>query len=427
MRILVVSNLYPPDTLGGYEIGCSQMVGELQRRGHIVRVVSGTPRTPVPPQREVIRILKLVDIWNPTAWFGGSPILHATRQLEAGGISGHNVYQWLNQLQEFAPDVVYFWNLLGLGGLGLVAATQHQGIPWRWHLMDAVPTQLCRWRDRVPPEFGRTFARLLQGRFLCCSHTTVAEIEASGIPIAPVTDLIPNWIVTNGAPERTEWLRDGQLRIAFAGAVSEHKGVFILIEAAALARQRGVSQFHLDLYGPCVDPRIGQRIAELQLHDQVRLHGSIPQSELWQRYQQADLFAFPTAAREPFAFAPLEAMAQGCVAILPRLCGNSEWHLDGVECVKVPRTAEGYADAFVRAANGSLPLPTLGRTAIRTMLRDFRLPNVAPRVERSLQQASAERRPAAGNMDQTFRLALAVERTLLGAWMEAANLPGVSL
>ena len=34
MRIVVLSNLYPPDVLGGYEIACAQAVDALRQRGH---------------------------------------------------------------------------------------------------------------------------------------------------------------------------------------------------------------------------------------------------------------------------------------------------------------------------------------------------------------------------------------------------------
>ena len=42
MKILAISNLYPPRFLGGYELGCAQMVGELRRRGHDVHVFTST-------------------------------------------------------------------------------------------------------------------------------------------------------------------------------------------------------------------------------------------------------------------------------------------------------------------------------------------------------------------------------------------------
>ena len=42
MRILVISNFYPPHHIGGYELGCRDVVGELRARGHDVRVLTST-------------------------------------------------------------------------------------------------------------------------------------------------------------------------------------------------------------------------------------------------------------------------------------------------------------------------------------------------------------------------------------------------
>src|SRR5512143_519638 len=40
MRILVISNFYPPHVIGGYEIGCRDIVEGLKSRGHAVSVLT---------------------------------------------------------------------------------------------------------------------------------------------------------------------------------------------------------------------------------------------------------------------------------------------------------------------------------------------------------------------------------------------------
>src|SRR3954470_19275263 len=42
MKILIVSNLYPPHHQGGYEMRCAQITEHLQRRGYTVRVVTSS-------------------------------------------------------------------------------------------------------------------------------------------------------------------------------------------------------------------------------------------------------------------------------------------------------------------------------------------------------------------------------------------------
>ena len=42
MKILVVTNFYPPHYVGGYELGCRDVVEGLRQRGHKVDVLTST-------------------------------------------------------------------------------------------------------------------------------------------------------------------------------------------------------------------------------------------------------------------------------------------------------------------------------------------------------------------------------------------------
>ena len=62
MKILVVTNLYPPQHVGGYELGCRDVVEQLRARGHVVQVFTsnfcnGKTETP-PGETEVERELQ---------------------------------------------------------------------------------------------------------------------------------------------------------------------------------------------------------------------------------------------------------------------------------------------------------------------------------------------------------------------------------
>ena len=46
MRILTLTNLSPPDVMGGYEIAAAQVVDSLRAHGHDVEVLTASPRRP---------------------------------------------------------------------------------------------------------------------------------------------------------------------------------------------------------------------------------------------------------------------------------------------------------------------------------------------------------------------------------------------
>jgi len=144
--------------------------------------------------------------------------------------------------------------------------------------------------------------------------------------------------------------------------------------------------------------------------DRVTFRGVRTQAELMRLYEHYDLFAFPTWEREPFAFAPLEAAASGCVPIMSQVCGNSEWMVHGVHCLKVPRTAEAFAGVFRQVLEGRIDLEPLGRRASAMVRRDLYLETLAPRIERALDRAARAPRPPGGSTTDAYRLALLAEK-----------------
>ena len=42
MKILCLSNFYPPYQIGGYEMLCQEVVNALAQRGHTVTILAGT-------------------------------------------------------------------------------------------------------------------------------------------------------------------------------------------------------------------------------------------------------------------------------------------------------------------------------------------------------------------------------------------------
>jgi glycosyltransferase involved in cell wall biosynthesis len=141
---------------------------------------------------------------------------------------------------------------------------------------------------------------------------------------------------------------------------------------------------------------------------------------LHEKYLSYDAFAFPTSEREPFAFAPLEAAARGCVPIISAVCGNAEWFIDGVDCLKVERHASAVADRIGKVLDGSLDLESMGRRAARVIRRDFHLDNVLPQIVNVLDAAIRENRDPRNSTEEAYRLAVLAERTFFCLSQELA-------
>ncbi len=413
MKILVLSNLYPPDVIGGYELGCRQAVDALHALGHEIRVLTTAPRIPVEPDPQVRRTMQLVDAWSDYHFRNNAVVTNLLEQGQSLRINAFNVHALLAELDDFQPDVVYIWMLVGVGGLGLMACLNHLRMPWVWHLMDDVPLMLCRSGVRVVPAFTREFNRQLEGSYIACSTQLLDEIEDGGIELNDRVVVLPNWIEGPARPARAGFLRDGTLRIVTAAGLIDRqvdKGIDILIEAAARLRERGHEDFSVDVYGRPTDSYAAHLIHRFGLESHVSLRGPLSQSDLSDRFAQADVFAFPTRAREPFGFAPLEAAARGCVPIISQTCGLAEWFVHGVHLLKCERSAEGFAEVFAAILDGGIDLASIGPRASAIIRREFHIDAIAPKICGVLEAAAARPRIGAGTAAEAYRLARLAEK-----------------
>jgi glycogen(starch) synthase len=415
VRVLVLSNLYPPDVIGGYEIACRQASDCLRRRGHEVLVLTSVPRSPVGHEPHVRRTLRLANIWDLVLRHSLSEAGRRLDDVAAAQIDAGNVHQLIATLAEFSPDVVYVGNVIGLGGLGLIACLQHLRVPWVWHLGDNVPQYLCAHGGRIVPELARQFGRQFRGRYLACSSRLVEQIEDKGISLGDNVEVVPYWVVGARPAPRERYFQKGEtLRVVSAGRVVPEKGIDLLIEAFGILRAQGCRNISLDIYGSedGVDPTHYPSLIEREAVGVcVALKGAKPQAELHQLYDRYDVFAFPTWDEEPFGIAPLEAAARGCVPLISEDCGLAEWLVHGAHCVKTERSAAAIARGLRSILNGQIDVEPIGRRVAVTVWRDFHLETIAPRIERALAEAAAgQSRDGARSAAEVYRLALLAEK-----------------
>jgi glycogen(starch) synthase len=413
VRVLVVGNLYPPDTLGGYELGCRQAVDGLIARGHEVLVLTSAPRTPAETPPHVRRALRLADMWDYYSDAHSTPVTLRLKESRAFQISAFNVHALLSALDEFRPDVVYLWMLVGLGGLGLVGCLDHLRIPWVWHLMDEVPAKLCTVNYGVHPALAAEFTRRARGTYLACSRQLVDGMARQGVALGDRVEVVPNWVAGPRPSPRASFYQGGRLRVVAAATVVDRnydKGIDLLIRAAARLRDEGYDGFGLDVFGKVTDGGFGDLIRTLGLTRHVTLKGPLAQGELLDAYAGYDLFAFPGRPSEPFGFAPLEALSRGCVPVIARRGGLAEWLVHGVHCLKVSRQAESFAGQLRRVLDGEVSLAELGARGEAAVWRDFHLDALLPTVERALARAARQPRDGAGDPSDAYRLAVLAEK-----------------
>lgn len=406
MKILVVSNYYPPHFIGGYELGCHEVMQALKARGHRIQVLTSTYGVAGPQDDgEVFRRLTLTHALPDVDSFSKQG-RHLAR------VEIQNQREFARRVRAFRPDVVYFWSMVGLS-LSLVYAAARRRLPFAVFVSDPWLSQwrtdrwydLLRWRPRPIP--SRLLWRAIQGALtwgglilppcdkpfamrhvqFCSQYLKDAALR-EGLPVAEAA--VIHW----GTAVPLAVLPDGSApaaprRLLYVGQIMPHKGVHTAVEALARLRALGHGNVTLTVAGGSVRPdyeeSLRRLVADHSLEDAVRFTGGLPRAEVLALYADHDILVFPSAWEEPFAITPLEAMASGLVVVGTTTGGSPEIFEEGVNALTFPKEdASACAAQIARLLDAPVLYDTIRRQGQKTIGDRFRFPLMVDHIEAAL-------------------------------------------
>lgn len=334
LRILLVTNLFPPLSYGGYEDLAAGAVRHWRERGHDVRVLCSDHRVGEVDAAEPTIARTLPMRWSPAAL---PPVGLTDRFRDAR----RSMQVWADELATFRPDVVSLWNVAALS-LGPLETVDRAGLPcvavlgntWMSFAPGLDPF-LRPFEGRAAPVAG--MVRRLTG--LPTSTPVVRDLTAcfaseylrqdhrmNGRIRARRTVVVPHGVATEQFAVEGDGDRSWHGRAIYVGRLSPEKGVATAIDAVAMLRREGiVDRFTIIGDGP-VDHvgSLRERADEHGIGDRVHFAGPKDPPAVAAALGDADVLLFPPLWEEPFGIVPLEAMAAGVPVVSSATGGGAE-------------------------------------------------------------------------------------------------------
>ena len=388
MRVLFISNLYPPYFIGGYELACSEVVRGLISRGHEALVLTSFSHLPAAPDPEYMDRCLDLRSYDP---YPVNASLNNYQAFEASCSNLQNTVAVVAAIRRFNPTVVYCWHLHGIGGLSILDILMTLGVPWVLHLMDNIPGFLI---NPIPPKVREIYTRadydiFRDARVISMSQHLLSEIrDTTEITFRKKVEIVPGWVPPGSLPLRRNYQSAGRTAFVMAGAIAPHKGMELIIEAATHLMRQGFTDFDIDFYGTGNTDYYLALATSLGLRRRVRFLGPRNKMDLLRQYHNYDALLFPTWQRESFGFAPIEAAACGCVPIITDTCGVAERLVAYVHCLKIERTVEALSEVMRAILCKEIDLPRIGQLGAALVRSDLAFDGCLDRIERVLQTES---------------------------------------
>lgn len=414
MRILVMSDLYPPHFLGGYELKCRLHVDELIRRGHEVVVLTSVWKLSAPVVDGHVHRLLHFDPVSPNLRLTPMPEHESPLRLERRASQLKWAFQTRRNyaiahqfIEDMAPDIVYVWNM---GGVGItpVLAAQALGLPCVFRLDDYWLKEL---KDELVAESSsvkRVYRSVMMGwqdvsalRFehglLVSEWVRQRYIEAgfSGDAMQVLSEGVPQSIIIDDAEVPDLPLGDGPPHLVHVGRLVDHKGTHVAIRALArLDEDHGLHDVCLDIIGTgdlAYIESLKQLVQELGLVDRVAFVGFIPHAEVLDRFKQYTAVLVNSLWEEPLAGTIAEGMARGLPVVTTDRGGNPEIIDDGKNGLLVPPGDPGaLADAVQRLITDASYAKEVRLAGLATVRSGYTHEGVIDRVETYLESVARQ-------------------------------------
>jgi glycosyltransferase involved in cell wall biosynthesis len=336
MKICLISNLYPPNVLGGAEVSVKKVSEELAKRGHEVIIIT----TPFNENKiEIINGVKIYEI-NPLNIYSVYDHPHKSAFLKP---LWHVIDLWnpydnsiiKKILKTENPDIVHIHNFKGFS-ISSFAAAKSLGIPlvftahdyslicMRANLLNRSgeicenPAALCKIYNSIQKKLVKNKPDLL----ISPSQFVINKLRSNGLFQDVKAKKVPLGIELKSDKK---FEKDySTIDILYAGNLGEHKGVHILLKAFMRIKNDNI-RLNIVGKGDC-----GKKLKIMAENDnRIKFHGFLEGNELSKVYKNANLTVVPSIWYDNSPMVIYESLSYGTPVIGSKIGGIPELIEDG--------------------------------------------------------------------------------------------------
>jgi glycosyltransferase involved in cell wall biosynthesis len=401
MRILFLSNFYPPARPGGYQQLCQEVAEQLTARGHTIAVLTSRHEQEKASLDEqgVYRVLHLegdLHYYQPLDFLANWK-----------GRYEQNLLLCQKVVAEFKPELVFVWGMWAMSQG--IAALLEGLMPGRvvYYLADYWPaavdmhtaywsTSTRRLLTRVPKRVMGTLARSMLDKttwpelkfqhVICVSQALRDNLVNEGVPIEHARVIYNGINVTHFERGMRHNRTYKPLKLLYAGQIVIHKGVHTAIEAMSLLRNEfSAKQINLTIIGsghPDYEASLQALVARESLQEYVFFQGARSRDQMPETLAEFDVLVFPSIYEEPLARMTQEAMFSGLIVVGTTTGGSKEILVEGENGLTfAPEDAAGLAQQIARLVGDGELCRRLADAGHRTIEANFTLDRMITEIE----------------------------------------------
>jgi glycogen synthase len=411
MRILFVTNMYPPYARGGYEQWCEEVALALAMRGHRLAVLTSRPDKTAYNRYMADKSVEAdgtVEVYRLLHTQVEGSLAQTTLRLlrEPKRFEEENIDQTRRVIDGFRPEAVIVWGMWNIDRSVPHVIEALMGSQVAYYFCDYWPTLPSAYVQRLQEPARRAqmqhFKSLVSRYFLPRLMQTDAERLRLENPIC-VSRAVRDILVSHGvdvahakivhggtsveefdAISRSTVPGEMPLRLLYIGRLLRIKGIHTIIKAMQILDVPVV----LDILGagdPDYVAELEAMVVQGEVGGRVRFLGAALRTQVPQVLVQHDVLLFSSEWDEPFARSVLEAMAAGLVVIGTTTGGTGEILVEGETGLTYPAGDAGQLAAQIRRlANDPVLRRRLGESGYATVRQHFTLGRMVDDLEAEL-------------------------------------------